>query len=101
MFGKIEFYNAEHKINARGTINRDGTVTVSTYDEDDGAVVGNHQIMISQQTSNHLTANIKAPIDHDHGDLVDPKYFDYRTSGLSCTIEPGSNEIELQVSKSK
>ncbi|MCP4098201.1 MAG: hypothetical protein GY748_18370, partial [Planctomycetaceae bacterium] len=52
MFGNIEFYNAEHKINARGNINRDGTFTVGTYSDNDGAVEGEQQIAILQISGN-------------------------------------------------
>ena len=50
-FGEIEFYNAEEKINARGRIERDGTFTVGTFAENDGAVAGTHQIVIIQQVA--------------------------------------------------
>jgi hypothetical protein len=99
MFGDIEFYNAQHKLNARGIINRDGTFTVGTYQDGDGAVEGLHQVVIIQLTGNYLTAKLNDRIKHDHGELVDPKAFDYRTSDLDCTVAPGTNRIELEVRK--
>ncbi len=100
MFGDIEFYSVEHQLNARGKINRDGSFTVGTYEENDGAVEGQHQVVIQQVTGDYLTAKLVDQIDHDHGALVDPAYFDYRTSGLECVISPGTNRIELSVKKS-
>lgn len=97
MFGDIEFYCDEHKINARGKIDRDGSFTVGTYSENDGAVAGNHQIVIIQTTGNHLTQEFNDQIKHDHGELVDLNYFDYRTSGLECDIGPQPNRIELTI----
>ena len=99
MFGDIEFFSVDHKINARGKINRDGTFTVGTYAENDGAVEGRHQIVIQQMTGSYLTAKYNDQIKHDHGELIDSAYFDYRTSGLECTISPGTNEVELTVKK--
>ena len=99
MFGNIEFYSPQYKINARGKIERDGSFTVSTYSEGDGAVVGYHDIVIMQQVGNYLIAKTGSKIKHDHGSLIDLSHFDYQTSGLDCEIKPGSNEVRLVVKK--
>ena len=100
-FGDIEFYNATHKINARGKINRDGTFTVSTYGEDDGAVVGKHRIVIIQIVGSQFLAHNKESeqIVHDHGKLINQRYGDYRTSDLECTIVDKENKVELTLEK--
>lgn len=98
-FGTIEFYNAEHQINGRGKINRDGTFTISTYGNNDGAVAGHHKIAIIQLTGNYLTAQANKHIQHDHGALVHQKYSDYRTSNLECTIVESDNDIKLIVER--
>lgn len=99
MFGDIEFYNEEHRINARGKITRDGTFTVGTYSADDGAVEGAHKIIISQNTTSPLMPYLTSSVKHNHGQLVHPDYYDYRTSDLSCTIVEGENEIVLKLRK--
>jgi len=99
MFGDVEFYSAEHKINARGKIARDGTFDVSTYSDGDGAVLGIHQVVIMQQVGNYLIAKSGSKIKHDHGSLIDTSHFDYRTSGLSCEVKPGENEIRFVLKK--
>ena len=100
MFGNVEFYNSQHKINARGKINRDGSFTVGTYEDGDGAVSGEHQIVIQQHTGTYLAGHIKAPIKHDHGELIHADYLDYRTSGLKCTIrENDENRVEFVLRK--
>ncbi len=98
-FGDIEFYNDTHQINARGKINRDGSFTVGTYDQDDGAVEGKHKIIVSQVSGTYLTAKYNDDIKHDHGALVNKSYFDYRTTDLEWEIQPKSNQIELVVRK--
>ncbi|MGB1929742.1 MAG: hypothetical protein ACPHO8_10555 [Mariniblastus sp.] len=98
-FGNIEFYSPEHKLNARGKINRDGTFTVSTYSENDGAVAGKQQIAILQISGNYLTEKLNDQINHDHGHLIDQAHGDYRTSGLEFIVEPGLNRIQLTVRK--
>ena len=102
MFGTVEFYNEEHRINARGKIDRNGTFTVTTYEPDDGAVAGDHKIVIIQIVSEPTSqfAKAKAPFVHNHGDIVSTKYLDYRTSDLSCSIDEGENEVVLTVEKS-
>ncbi len=101
MFGTIEFYNDEHKINARGKINRDGTFTVGTYEKDDGAVAGDHRVVIIQIVSEPGSplSKVTSNIDHDHGELVSPKYLDYRSSDLSCSIQASENDVELIVDR--
>lgn len=103
MFGDVEFYNADLKLNARGKISRDGTFTVSTFGEDDGAVAGKHQVVILQFVSSQLIPqHIGSQIEHDHGDLVATQYGDYLTSDLACTVKPQSeNKIELVLKKKR
>ena len=111
-FGTVEFYNREHKLNARGKIAEDGTFTVGTYEPGDGAVTGTHSVVIIQLTSNHLAAKKEiivkvdenaSGIDHDHDHdgeheaelRLHRKYFDYRTSGLNIEVKPGQNQIKF------
>ncbi len=99
-FGTVEFYNPEHKLNARGEIGSDGTFTVTT-EQSDGAVAGKHDVIIMQviaPPAGHL-AEAASQIKHSHGALVAKKYFDYRTSGLTCEIKEGPNSVEFLVEK--
>jgi hypothetical protein len=98
-FGDVEFFEPTLKINARGKIARDGTFVLGTYDKADGAVAGQHKVVIIQRTRNHFAAQIESEIAHDHGDLVDESYLDYRTSDLLAKVEPTENEIVLTVKK--
>ena len=98
-FGSIEFYHAGQKINARGTIDKQGNFTVATYKENDGAILGEHKIVIIQNTGSVLAEQLNVKVHHSHGDLVHRSYVDYRTSNLSCTIREGINQIELVVQK--
>jgi len=98
-FGDIEFYNAQHKLNARGKIQRDGSFTVGTFAENDGAIEGKHQIIVLQVSGDHLTRGLSDSIKHDHGLLINSSHFDYRTSGLECDIVPGDNQVKLTVRK--
>lgn len=98
-FGDIEFYSPQFEVNAHGKINRDGTFTVTTFQDGDGAVIGYHEIVIMQQVGNYLLAKTDSRIKHDHGSLIDKSHFDYRTSRLDCEIKAGKNEVQLVVKK--
>ncbi|MCH2182563.1 MAG: hypothetical protein MK108_11210 [Mariniblastus sp.] len=114
--GTIELFNAEHKLNARGKIQSDGSFTVGTYEQGDGAVAGKHSVAIIQLMAHSLRAKREVVIevdesegdaghDHDHDqdeepsdmEMVHPRYADYRTSDLSVEIKPGNNEITLEL----
>ena len=98
-FGTVEFLNDAHQLNARGEIASDGTFSVSTFVDGDGAVEGTHRIAIIQLTTSPQTAQFNHLIEHDHGDVVDPRYHDFRTSGLTCQIQTDDNEVTLNVKK--
>ncbi len=76
---------------AKGTIAEDGTFTLGTYGDDDGAQVGTHPVMI-------------APVPLDEGGRRKPKkdipakYGSAGTSDLEITVEPGtSNTVEFNL----
>ncbi len=98
MFGEIEFYNEHHQINARGSIKRDGSFSVGTYQPGDGAVAGTHKITIQQILVSPLTSSRLQEIDHHHGKLISRQYNNYQHSDLSCEIVPGrENRLELEI----
>lgn len=100
VFGDVEFFEPSQKINARGKIERDGSFSLGTYADSDGAVAGQHKVVILQLTRNHFAAQVEDRIVHDHGDLIDESYGDYRTSDLTAQVDPKDrNEIILVVRK--
>ena len=93
-FGQIEFQSSQHPITARGTIQRDGTFSLGTYTENDGAVAGEHSVVIIQFVVDHMNVQVE----HDHGDLVDRKYASFETTDLTAKIEASNeNQIDLTV----
>ncbi len=96
--GTIELLSQEHKINATGTINQDGTFVLGTYSPDDGACAGKHIAIVTQLIVNDGMTKHQL----DHGAPVDPAYASYSTSPLFVVIEAkDSNVIELKVEKAK
>lgn len=94
-FGDVETLSVDQRINARGKIEKDGTFTLTTYKENDGAVAGEHKVVIIQMTGSPLMAAAKmGPIQHTHGHDTGAKYRSYDTSGLNFKVEPGIvNEV--------
>lgn len=100
-FGSVEFYNDQHKVNARGKIQKDGSFTLTTFTDGDGAILGKHKVVIAQIVTGPIgpRAGGSSTIVHNHGSVVANKYLDYRTSGLSCEVKEGSNPIKFVVEK--
>lgn len=92
--GSIEIRSKNHNIQARGTISRDGSFELSTYEPGDGAVEGKHDCVIVQMV---MTEGIEGHRPSTLG-VIDRRYASYRTSGLSIEIKPtDENEIVVEV----
>ena len=90
--GTIEFRSLDHLVSARGKIEKDGSFTLSTWEPEDGAVAGNHQVIVQQMI---ITEDLSFAA-HGHGPRVAAKYGDYASSGLSAIVEPiEKNEITI------
>lgn len=94
VLGTVEFLSLDHKLNASGTIQEDGTFELTTFEEGDGAVAGKHKCVVIQMvigediTRSHRASTVG---------VVDPRYGSYDTSGLDATITEGKNEVKLIV----
>jgi len=76
---------------AYGEIQFDGTFTMSTYGQGDGAVLGRHKIMISA---------FKVATDLPEAkSLLPSKYGSEQTSGLTAEVKEGENDIKLELTK--
>ncbi|MBL8873089.1 MAG: carboxypeptidase regulatory-like domain-containing protein [Planctomycetaceae bacterium] len=90
--GTIEFRSLDHLVSARGKIEKDGSFKLSTWEPDDGAVAGKHQVIIQQMI---ITEDLSFAA-HGHGPRVNPRYGDYATSGIEISVEPvGKNEVTV------
>ena len=94
--GSVEFRSieGEERTMARGKIEKDGSFTLSTFEPGDGALPGEHQVIIQQMViSEGLIAE-----HHQHGRRVPRKYADYSQSGLKSKIKAEkSNPIVIQL----
>jgi hypothetical protein len=96
--GRIEVRSLEHPLVARASIGRDGEFTLTTFKANDGAVAGDHEVLIVQK----FTADIDNMAEHaKHASLtrtLDKKFSKYKTSGLTINVERGgAADITLSV----
>jgi hypothetical protein len=80
-------------LSAVGTIRPDATFTLTTNRPGDGALTGEHRVLISPPVVN---SDGPAPPRN-----IDAKYCAYETSGLTATIKPQKNKIELKIDRKK
>lgn len=93
-------FSPEKGRGAMGILREDGTYTLSTYGEGDGAVMGKHTVtVISNEPVPGLDPDdIDTPIRW----LVPRRYTDPSTSGLQFEIEPGKvNEANFALTRSE
>lgn len=94
--GQVIFQPASGR-GAQGTIRPDGTFTLGTYGETDGALVGEHRVAIvayagATQGRPDPTAQRAAP-----KPLVPERYLAVGTSGLTYEVKPGKNQPEFNL----
>lgn len=92
--GSIELKSREHGVHARGTLDTDGSFTLTTYEPGDGAVAGEHdcvivQMIMVEDVSGHKASTIG---------VIDRRYSSYATSGLVVTVQPDEpNSVLIEV----
>lgn len=82
---------------ASGEIQEDGTYVLTTYSKGDGAIIGNHKIMIISERD---TSNLPAESAEANEDLslIPEKYsMSPKTSGLTAVVKEGDNEINFDL----
>jgi hypothetical protein len=78
---------------ARGTIDQEGHFTLSTFQPGDGALAGNHEVIVQQL----IITEDRSFADHNHGRRVSPHYGDYASSGLKARIEADPSKQPQQI----
>lgn len=92
-FGTVEFRSTTNGRIASGAIQHDGSFSLTTLKPNDGAVVGEHDVILVR------FINVEDGPIHTHGHAVEipERYADYKTSGLTAVVQPiDRNEITIQ-----
>jgi hypothetical protein len=94
--GRVRFVPAAGRA-ATGKIQSDGTFTLGTFSESDGALIGTHKVaVISYEAADdgrpayEVRTQISKP-------LVPERYMAVGTSGLTFEVKPGKNEANLDL----
>ena len=96
----VTFYPDEGKL-ATGTTDKDGKFTLTTYEPNDGAVVGNHKVTISHSGSTEVIESNDPTALKKMDEAQSPipeKYSSMDTSGLTREVKAGpDNNFEFKL----
>ena len=73
---------------AAGKLDSEGRFTLTSYDGDDGVVLGTHRVMVAAK---EMISESKAKW------LTPPKYADLRSSGLSVEITEPTDDLTIEL----
>ncbi len=82
---------------ATGQIQPDGTYQLSTFDPNDGAVAGHHQVMIIANDGDPTLMPGSSPGYKVPKDLVPKKYGDVKTSQLDATVAADKKDYDFDL----
>lgn len=92
--GTVETKSLRTGAQARGTIDKDGRFSLTTFEDNDGAVAGDHQVVIVQFIQVEGIKNYRPST----MGVVNRKHASYATSGLVLRVDPkGPNQVKLEV----
>ncbi len=80
---------------ARGTISRDGSFALTTFEESDGAFPGNYKVTVFAYDG---TENVSGSSFSAVGpSLIPERYNDASTTDLHCTVNENRTEVKLEL----
>ncbi|MFM9966543.1 MAG: carboxypeptidase regulatory-like domain-containing protein [Planctomycetaceae bacterium] len=97
--GLIEFTAVEPEISSSGRIGPDGSFRLTTINDGDGAVAGEHRAIVITSSGDGLVTH-----SHDAKTMRRPakKFANYKTSGLRFTVKPGEkNHFQVVIERAK
>ena len=80
--------------NARGLIGEDGTFAMTTFEPNDGAVAGEHQVLVRESM---VIGDFQSPAATAR--LVAPRFMSFDTSGLTVKVKEEDNDLTIQVDR--
>lgn len=81
----------KHALTARGNIGTDGSYRLGTRQPGDGAPAGKYRVL--------LTPLLENPDQPEQ--TFDPRFSDFKTSGLEFDVKNGANDFPITVSRPK
>ncbi len=100
-FGSVMFQQTTGGQPAVGTIQSDGSFTLSTFEENDGAIVGQHMVRVACYSTQDPAVADQAG--DSLGELLIPrKYTVLASSGLTADVpEEGLDSVELKLESNR
>ena len=95
--GQVEFRSSDASVPpARGVIGKDGKFRLAVSAERDGAVPGEYRAIVVPEAPDEF-----GPDSRVSAQRIDPKYMDYKTSGLKFTVtdNPEKNHFQIRVQR--
>jgi len=83
----------KNRVTATGLVGKDGVFTMSTYEMEDGVVLGTHQVIITPPPK---YSDIAEPPKI----IIDPRFGNAKQSGLTAVVD-GDAEVVLEVDRAK
>ena len=93
--GLVVFESQEAKMSARGEIQADGTFRLSTVQPGDGALEGQHRVLIEVPRLREADLGDR----REPPPLLDPRLGSFETSGLVVRVERTNNQLTLPLKK--
>jgi hypothetical protein len=95
--GTVRFVPAAGRA-ATGKIGSDGTYTLGTFGESDGAVIGAHKVaVVAYEAGTDARPPYETPNEKSKT-LVPQRYMAVGTSGLTFEVKPGENQADFNLS---
>jgi hypothetical protein len=85
--GNIKFVPENGRPSA-GKIGQDGSFTLTCYDGNDGALLGNHRVQVA---SNRIISDSKIEW------FAPPTYADFRTSGITVEVTEPVDDLKIEL----
>ena len=82
---------------AKGAIQSDGTFTLGTFHESDGALIGRHKVAVIAYEAGTFDRPAYETPNQKGKPLVPEKYMSPGTSGLTFEVKPGDNRPEFDL----
>jgi len=110
----VIFMNDKAPREAQGTTDGEGKFRLTSFEDFDGAMIGEHKVSVAkvqgdaaldnadaEDPSAAYGAGMDAAMSGDTDAILknelDPKYGDFETSGLTRTVKEGTNEFEIKL----
>lgn len=84
------------KTSSLGVVQADGSFKLTTNKPDDGAPVGDFKVLVIETGRKPLPGGDGSTLAPS---IVDPRYADASTSGLTAKVTPGTNQLTLTLER--